>query len=211
MSDEQSPPDDDGNDDPKPSGDEEPRYTKEQLSRAIARETAKVQRRYERKLESVAPMTETKPEAQPEPQAQPDVAAKLAQLEEDMAFKDALLDLGGVPLDGAKRKALRAFFDPSKPEGLSDAYSALWPGDKPAPIASEPKSEIKAVDIPTVGAQYAPGAAKPQAVEPVADPRQWDAADIQRLRDRGDFLAKIEEWRATLPGNASVFRRKPPK
>jgi hypothetical protein len=223
MSDDENAKPDEGTETPTegetPEQESERRYAKSEHERIVKREVAKAARRARQKALAEAaaqrePTTDT-----PEAPANGDsgMEARLRALEEEGAFKDALLSLP-TQVTEEQRSLLRRLFDPKNPSMIRDDYDAIK-GDKdtpaePAADAAKPEAPA-AVPSPVPGKPpYNPGAPSGSPDEMPSNPLKWSKADYQRLRDRGGRAAldAVEKWRDTLPGgNPGMFRRRAPK
>jgi hypothetical protein len=198
-----------------PSTDEEaPVYSKAQFKRALARERAKDEAKLERARAAMA-QTQPKPEApKPETVDSPQTVsrAEFEQYKADLAYSQALLGIG-AKLTPKQQKVLRSEFDPDNPEALKGSIAEIWPEQATATADTASTPEAPPSEAPSIAQQYEAAAPAAKPVEPSLDPVKWTRADIDRMQSQGTFLENIEKWRATLPGNTTLFqpRKKPPR
>lgn len=94
----------------------------------------------------------------------------------------------------------------------------------PAPAAPAPAAPAAAGSFAERMAELASGAATAPTPfsagnsAPSAAPRQesinpltWTKADIEALKQRGEFRTALDRWVSTLPGNQPLFARRVPK
>jgi hypothetical protein len=190
--------------------DEAPVYSKAQFKRAIARERAKDEAKLERARAAMA-SPETKPEAPPKPvdATAPVSREEFEKYKADLDYSQALLGLGAT-LSPAQQKVLRTEFDPANPGALKDSIAEIWPVQAAADSTPTPEA-APVTETPGIASQYQAAAPAAKPVEAALNPTEWTRADIDRMNDQGTFLENVEKYRSTLPGNATVFRKRPPK
>jgi hypothetical protein len=202
----------------------EPTFTQAEVTRMMEKERAKGKRsgRAEARKEYEAKGNTPKEPATATPSSEPsDVDTRLAAMEAQLAtersdrqFSEALLLIPNANLNDARKRALRAIFDPEDPGAIVGAYADLFGDATEAAPAEAGTPAPGAPAVPAPAEPFNPGAPAPSPRELSTNPLKLSVADYERVRARGGRagLEMVEEWRSTLPGgNPSMFRRKIPK
>ena len=150
------------------------------------------------------PVPAPAPPAPPQPKQTPaDLVAEVAELKARMAFTDQLSSIPDAHrLTAEQKDAARKLFDPAQPESLARTIALFVRAEESAKPQTTPAAPI---------APFVPGAAPNGAPrEAAVNALEWTKDDIGVLQARGEFRSKLDQWRASLPGGAGIFRRTMP-
>ncbi len=186
-------------------------FSAEQVTELIKKAKAQAGRSAERRVRAeMSTKTETQP---PEQATQPpndqltdlmskveSLGEKLLQSENDRSFAERIQ---GLAVTDKQRNVLRNAYsadDSSQFDSLVDAFG-ITAGD-----ATQPETEA----APTY--QSPGGVSAPPVELTERDATRWTRDHIDRMKENGTFLSRLEQYRDSLPGGGNgVFRRRIPK
>jgi hypothetical protein len=187
-------------------------FSQSDVDSIVKREKAKAERRIAKKIRKEVKAIQQEPTSTAT--ATTDDAGDLVALRAEIAaerrsrqFSEALVNVPDAKdLTPRQRKVLKSEFDPENPDALIETYNELFGITK---TAKEEAPVVTDTDSPApTGPPYQPGAPSAAPREASLDPTQWDAGDIARLRQTGEFLPKLNQWADQLPGSTGLFKNR---
>ncbi len=176
-------------------------FTQTELNHIVGREVAKERERLARRApEPEAKQGEAPKGEDPKPDELGRLNEQLNTLAARLEESEFAAKVAGLAITAEQRDVLRKLWNPAAPEAMDAAIKAFGVGaPKPAAIAPAPV--------------YSPGPAHGAPEGSMErDATKWSKDYIDQLRASGEFKAKLEEYRNSLPGGgADLFRRRIPK